>query len=218
MGEKHSGGGGGGIFFFFSKCGGKDPLVSRFSSSPLLSSICPGSNSLLSKHHPLRSWQPHRGTRDPAKSRGEFPSLPRAERGEKYGGGGGVGEEKWRREWKRGEAIHHESSFFPLLFFEVVSEDWWTEERWRGRGLSENPVAPWLCVLFLQVTIQSLWSQFCWLFEIISCHSTEKVPGIRQIINSFIISRPHHFHVRYVIFYTTVMQWMLRILHLIYLT
>lgn len=176
MGEKHCGGGGGGfIFFFFGKWEAKDPLLSLFSSSPLLS-ICPGSNSLLSKHHPLRSWQPHRGTRDPAKSRGEFPSLPRAERGKKVGRG-------WREKKKNEGENEREkrrfimrARFFPPPLFEVVSEDWWSEERWRGRGLSENPLAPWLCALFPQVTIQSLWSHFGRLRTIISCHSAQKTP------------------------------------------
>lgn len=217
MGEKHSGGGGGGIFFFSVNVGAKIPWFPD--SPPLLSSppsvqgrthcyqniIHYGADSLIGGPGTLR------------KAVGNFRHCPAPR-----GGKSREGEEGWGKK-NEGENEREERRFimralFFLLFFEVVSEDWWTEERWRGRGLSENPVAPWLCVLFLQVTIQSLWSQFCWLFEIISCHSTEKVPGIRQIINSFIISRPRHFHVRYVIFYTTVMQWMLRILYLIYLT
>lgn len=55
-------------------------------------------------------------------------------------GGGGGGKErrkmKGRMKERRGDSSPELVFFLPL--FEVVREDQWSEERWRGRGLSGN--------------------------------------------------------------------------------
>lgn len=167
MGEKHCGGGGGGFFFFHPLNGGpKIPCFSLFSSSPLLhlSRV----ELTVIKTSSITELTASSGDPGPCeKPWGISATAPRRERG------GGIGRGcRGKKKKNEGENEREERQFImrarcvppPFPLFEVVSEDWWSEERWRGRGLSENAVAPGLRVLFLSVTAQSFRSLFFFFF------------------------------------------------------